>query len=135
MVVSPKQRRQVRQRAGGRCEYCHMPEAVDEAPFQVDHIRAEKHHGATVLSNLAWTCFPCNNHKSCNAAGYDPETGELQPLFNPREQDWHEHFEWGGPRLCGKTPIGRATVDVLAINADDRVAFRRELIAEGSFIQ
>jgi hypothetical protein len=55
----------------------------------------------------------------------------MQPLFNPRENDWNEHFEWDGPRLRGKTPIGRATIDVLAINANDRVAFRRELIQEG----
>ena len=110
-----------------------MPAALDEAPFQVDHVRAAKHHGPTELSNLAWACFACNIHKSCNAAGYDPETDEMQPLFNPREQDWQEHFEWHGSRLRGKTPIARATIDVLGVNADDRVAYRRELIKEGCF--
>lgn len=108
-----------------------MPAALDEAPFQVDHVRAEKHHGLTVLENLAWSCFQCNNRKSCNAAGYDPDTDEIESLFNPRAHDWDEHFDWAGPRLLGKTPIGRTTIDVLVINADDRVAFRYELIKEG----
>ena len=108
-----------------------MPEELDEAPFQVDHVRPEKHHGRTVLGNLALACFPCNNHKGSNAAGYDPETGQLVELFNPREQDWNEHFRWDGPYLRGATPTARATIDVLAINAPDRVAFRRELLKEG----
>ncbi len=133
MTVSRSQRRDVKQRASDCCEYCQMPAELDAAPFQVDHVRAEKHHGPTVLSNLTWACFPCNNHKSGNAAGYDPETDEMHPLFNPREQDWDEHFEWHGPRLRGKTPIGRATIDVLAINAADRVAYRKELIKEAVF--
>jgi hypothetical protein len=110
-----------------------MPAELDVAPFQIDHVRARKHRGATSILNLAWTCFPCNNHKSCNAAGYDPESDEMQPLFNPREHVWHEHFEWNGPRLRGKTPVGRATIEVLAINAVDRLAFRRELMKEGRF--
>jgi len=110
-----------------------MPAELDNAPFQVDHVRAQKHHGPTTLMNLAWTCFPCNNHKSSNPAGFDPDTNLMEPLFHPREHIWDEHFEWDGPYLRGKTPAGRTTIDVLAINADDRVAFRRELIKEGLY--
>lgn len=133
MAVSRAQRRNVKDRAGDRCEYCQMPAELDEAPFQVDHLRPEKHHGQTVLENLAWTCFPCNNHKGCNVAGYDPHTDQMEPLFNPRKHVWTEHFQWDGPRLLGKTAISRTTIDVLAINAADRVAFRQELIAESLF--
>ena len=32
-------RRQVRERAGERCEYCLSPEALSFAPHQVDHIQ------------------------------------------------------------------------------------------------
>ena len=31
----------VRRRAGLRCEYCHLPEAIAELPFQFDHVIAE----------------------------------------------------------------------------------------------
>jgi hypothetical protein len=44
--------RLVWQRAQGRCEYCQMPEAADDAPFEVDHIIARKHLGPTIASNL-----------------------------------------------------------------------------------
>lgn len=132
MAVSSSLRQFVRQRASGCCEYCQMPQEFDEATFQVDHIRAGKHQGPTVADNLAWACFPCNNHKGPNVAGY-AETDEIQPLFNPRQDVWDEHFEWNGPELVDRTPKGAATINVLAINLPDRVAFRRELVEEGIF--
>jgi hypothetical protein len=45
MVASPPQR--VRDRAVGRCEYCHLPQAASNIPFEIDHITARKHHGRT----------------------------------------------------------------------------------------
>jgi 5-methylcytosine-specific restriction endonuclease McrA len=51
------------QRADGRCEYCRMPQAFDESPFEIDHIIARKHGGATVQGNLALSCFHDNSHK------------------------------------------------------------------------
>jgi hypothetical protein len=30
----------VRERAGGRCEYCRMPAAYDPIPFEIDHVIA-----------------------------------------------------------------------------------------------
>lgn len=41
----------VRRRAELRCEYYHLPEAVAELRFQVDHVVAEKHGGPTHESN------------------------------------------------------------------------------------
>ena len=110
-----------------------MPAVCDSAPFQIDHVRAQKHHGPTTADNLAWACFPCNNHKAANLAGIDPETEAMARLFHPREDQWEEHFTWEGARLLGKTAVGRATVDVLGINHSDRVALRQELLAEGVF--
>jgi hypothetical protein len=57
----------------------------------------------------------------------------LIPLFNPRRHKWNRHFRWKGPLLLGRTPIGRVTIQVLAINEALRVALREELIAEGLF--
>ena len=133
MAIDSALRRRVVDRAGNRCEYCRMPAAFDSAPFQIDHVRARKHHGPTTADNLAWACFPCNNHKATNLAGIDPETKTMARLFHPREDQWEEHFAWEGPRLLGKTAVGRATIDVLGINHPERVALRQELLAEGVF--
>ena len=126
-------RQLVRDRARRRCEYCQMPEDGDVQPFQLDHIRATKHSGPTSLQNLAWSCLPCNVFKGPNVAGYDPESDSLQPLFNPRRDDWSDHFEWTGAELVGLTPIGRTTIQVLRINETDRVELREVLIALGVF--
>lgn len=37
--------RLVWRRARRRCEYCQMPQAYDEAAFEIDHIIAKKHGG------------------------------------------------------------------------------------------
>jgi hypothetical protein len=47
----------VRERAGGRCEYCRLPQAGSNIPFEVDHIIARKHRGRTVAGNLALACW------------------------------------------------------------------------------
>jgi hypothetical protein len=62
----------------------------------------------------------CNNYKGDRTAGVDPATGETMPLFNPRRQNWFEHFRWSedGLRIIGLTPTGRATVAVLHLSDD-----------------
>jgi hypothetical protein len=50
---------ELRRLAGRRCDYCRMPEQFDRLPFQVDHVIAEQHGGATLLENLAWSCLHC----------------------------------------------------------------------------
>ena len=72
-------RKQMRDRAGDRCEYCHLPQSCSVLPHEVDHIRARKHRGPTTLQNTCWACAYCNNGKGSNAAGYDPQTDELVP--------------------------------------------------------
>ena len=126
-------RTQVRDRARNRCEYCRMPAEFDSADFQVDHVRPQKHRGATKLENLAWACFPCNNHKGPNLTGIDPQTDSIAAVYDPRTQAWTEHFEWDGPELVGLTPTGRATIAVMEINDASRVALRKELMFEGVF--
>jgi len=109
-------------RARSRCEYCRIPAAQTEQVLTFDHIIAVQHHGATVASNLALACFPCNRQKGPNLAGIDPVHGKLSPLFHPRRHRWDRHFRWQGARLFGKTAIGRVTIYVLDIN--HRCAFR-----------
>lgn len=118
-------------RAGNRCEYCLIPRFALPLPFQIDHILAVQHGGETVEENLALACPHCNRFKGPNIAGLDPETAKLSRLFDPRRDAWADHFEFEGPRLIGKTPIGRATIRVLAMNADDLLFIRMELLVEG----
>jgi hypothetical protein len=125
--------RQVWIRARDRCEYCHLPAAAYPLLFHVDHIIARQHGGETELDNLALACLHCNRHKGPNIAGVDPATGSLSRLFHPRRDEWAGHFEWHGSELCGKTPVGRATIAVLAINDPDIAVVRAELMGEGVY--
>src|SRR5258708_2462641 len=114
-------RKLVLERSGYRCEYCQLSQDSTTLPHEVDHIRAKTHRGPTSLENTCLACAYCNGAKGTNVAGYDPETGELVPLFNPRTGTWSEHFAWDGPILIGQTVEGRATIEVLNINDPDRV--------------
>lgn len=133
MSVGKGLEKRIRDRAGGLREYCHVPEALPRLKFAVDHIWARQHGGRTKYDNLALACGFCNRHKGPNVAGVDPRTGRLAPLFNPRSQRWSQHFRRRGPRVVGLTPVGRATIAVLAMNHPNQVAVRRELIGEGRF--
>lgn len=126
--ISATQREQVRRRGNGRCEYCRLPEEFSTYKHQVDHIIPHKHGGSDHINNLAWACFRCNNNKSTDVASYDPKTTKLFPLYNPRQQDWDDHFAIEDGFIYGKTPEGRVTVNVLHMNADKRVETRRDLI-------
>ncbi|MSU58786.1 MAG: HNH endonuclease [Pedosphaera sp.] len=130
--MSPELRQQVRERAGGRCEYCRLPDWVELAgPFHVEHVVARQHRGTDVLSNLAWACSRCNRHKGTNLSGVDPDSDEVVTLFNPRRERWEEHFEIVGAIIRGRSPAGRVTAWLLQMNAERRVELRSELIGQG----
>ena len=121
----------MRQRAGDRCEYCRLPQAYTTLPHEVDHIRSLKHRGPTTPGNLCWACARCNSYKGTDVSAYDPVSGELVPLFNPRVEVWPDHFEWNGTTLVGKTGTGRATIELLQINLSERLGHRRLLAQAG----
>ena len=85
------------------------------------------------MENTCFACAHCNAAKGANVAGFDPETDVLVPLFDPRGDNWKEHFRWHGGVLVGLTPIGRVTIDVLRVNDADCVEQRQELIEAGLF--
>jgi hypothetical protein len=125
MPVDSSLRDLVRTRARDRCEYCRIHQ--DDDPFfrfHIEHIVPRKHGGATVEANLAFSCQHCNLHKGANLTGVDPLTGDVVALFDPRKDQWNEHFAWRGIALMGLTPTGRATVRVLVMNARDRMDLR-----------
>lgn len=57
--IPERLRRQVRERAGGRCEYCLIPEADMYYPHEPDHSIAEKHGGPTSLISPPRLCRVC----------------------------------------------------------------------------
>ena len=126
-------RRQVRERAGYRCEYCLLAEEDAHLPHEPDHIIAEKHGGASTLENLALACFDCNRFKGSNIASLDPKSGQLVPLFNPRTQNWEEHFEVSGGQIMPLTAVGRVTEQVLRLDLPKRVEVREILADLGDY--
>ena len=99
--------------------------------FHIEHIRPRKHGGCDDLSNLALACGHCNLHKSSNLSEVDPETDEIVELFHPRKESWNNLFAFDGPWIVGRTPSGRATVDVLNMNDPERVLLRSALLDAG----
>jgi hypothetical protein len=122
----------VRERAGRRCEYCHLREEdAGTLAFQIEHIIAKQHGGTDDPGRLCYACPQCNWAKGPNLAGL--LDGKLYPLFNPRKQSWHRHFHWDYTILVGKTKTGSVTVQVLNINDPARVMLREHLLFEGRF--
>lgn len=73
----------VRQRAGGICEYCRIPQAASPLiPFHVEHIIPKQHGGSDDPKGLALACDRCNAYKGPNLTSIDPDTGDVVPLFN-----------------------------------------------------
>lgn len=125
-------RSQVRERAQGRCEYCHLPEEVDVIAFEIDHITAEQHGGLTELGNLAYSCFECNRKKGPNLTSIDPQTNEITILFNPRTQQRSDHFQLNKDgTFTGRTAAGRTTIRLLRLNDPERGQERIGLIVAG----
>ena len=127
MTVPEPVRRLVSERARHCCEYCLLNERDSYTPHQVDHIVSQKHGGRSDPQNLAWACTRCNSWKGSDIGSIDPETDELVPLFQPRRDRWKDHFELRGYRIEPLTPVGSATVRLLRLNADQRMAERRIL--------
>ena len=125
-------KRQVRERADDRCEYCRLSQRHEEdRRFHVEHIIALRHRGRNDLDNLALACALCNLMKGPCLAGLDPDGDRLTHLFHPRQDAWDEHFRRKCPSIMGLTDVGRTTVWLLDMNCDDRVMLRSALIDLG----
>lgn len=123
-------RRSVEERANHLCEYCSYPATETFYPHEIDHVIAEKHGGVTTLENLAYACWECNRYKGTDLGSFDPHTGRFSFLFNPRRQEWNEHFSFENDQIVGLTPEGRTTVNLLKMNIEERVSERKILPKE-----
>lgn len=124
----------VRHRAGHRCEYCGMSQALQGATFHIEHILPLTCGGLTTEENLALACPSCNLHKSDRSHAVDPATSEKVELFHPRHHAWAEHFIWSGKHVEGRTAIGRASVSALDLNHPRRIRVREAEAMLGLFV-
>jgi hypothetical protein len=123
-------------RANRACEYCDAPEVISNFAFEVDHTTPISKAGSDDFDDLALSCRIFNLRKSDHTDAIDPLTQTVVPLFNPRRQNWSEHFE-KLPRspyeIIGKPPIGRATVLRLNLNSSLQLCAREFWVALGIF--
>lgn len=126
MSISDNLRRQIIEEAKHRCEYCKTSSQLTGTPLVMEHIFPRSQGGSDDHSNLAASCYRCNEFKGVKTNATDPETGQFVPLFNPRTQAWRDHFAWvsSGTHVLGVTPTGRATVIALRLNNENMVAAR-----------
>ncbi len=126
--------RDVAGRAANLCEYCRLPQATQEATFHVDHIHPRSQDGPTTFDNLALACVTCSLKKAARTRAVDPNTSGEARLFNPRTDDWIDHFAFAeSGQILASTSIGRATIVLLAMNRPAIVLIRRELAILGRF--
>ncbi len=117
-------RREIRERAKQRCEYCLIHEREATFAHEPDHLISRRHGGETTSLNLAWSCFDCNRLKGSDLSSMDLETGRVVRLFNPRRDNWHKHFRLRQGRIIPLTAIGRATEYLLQFNRNDAIDSR-----------
>jgi hypothetical protein len=92
-------------------------------PFQIDHIVAENHGGETVADNL----LQRSEHR-----GDGFRLWSTDPAVQSVAHKWTDHFFFfQHARLEGRTEVGRVTIHVLAMNAEELLSFRTELLEAG----
>lgn len=131
--ISTALRKRVIEVSRFRCGYCLTSSHIIGPLLEIEHIISEARGGSTEENNLWLACPICNSHKGDRIEGIDPESGLKVSFFNPRTDQWNEHFEWieGGAIINGKTPKGRVTVTALSMNHPDIVSARRLWVIAG----
>lgn len=122
--VSVALRDLVRIRAERLCEYCLICDDDTYFGCQVDHIISVKHGGKTQENNLAYACIFCNRNKGSDI-GSISNTHRFTRFFNPRVDQWKNHFRLEGVKIIPITPIGEVTSIILDFNHVDRLFERR----------
>ncbi|MBZ0293916.1 MAG: HNH endonuclease, partial [Anaerolineae bacterium] len=72
-------------------------------------------------------CLDCNRNKGSDFASFDPESGEIALLYNPRQDPWEAHFRLDEARIIPLTPKGRVTEFILKLNDSKRLLNRQRL--------
>jgi len=75
----------------------------------------------------------CNTHKSAHVLGCDEHGFDDRRLFNPRKDNWDDHFVFDAVtlQLRGKTAVGQGTVNRLRMNDPIQIEARRSWLELG----
>jgi HNH endonuclease len=126
--ISEKLRTKIRKQAKNRCGYCLLPQFLNPTLLEIEHIIPTAKGGTNDEENLWLACRLCNGYKATQTEVFDVETNQTILLFNPRSQDWNEHFEWNDEFIVGKTPCGSVTVGALKLNNEIILPVRKRWI-------
>lgn len=129
-AIPRKMRQQVATRADYLCEYCLISEDDTFLGCHVDHIISVKHGGQATINNLAYACVVCNRQKGSDLGSIDWKTKNLIRFFNPRLDQWPDHFSLKGANIIFLTSIGEVTARILSFNSDSQLIERQTLIDE-----
>jgi HNH endonuclease len=131
--ISQKLINKIRRDAKYRCGYCQLPQDLIPNMLEIEHLLPLAEGGESEEENLWLACRNCNSYKSSKTKAVDPETNHLVKIFNPRTQNWNEHFDFSqeGIEIIGKTACGRATVVALRLNFEQAVTARRNWVIVG----
>jgi len=135
-VTEPTHRelqRQIREEADNRCGYCLSPQHLVLGPLEIEHIHPRCKGGMDEARNLWLACRMCNNFKATQTSANDPQTVQNVALFNPRQDEWSQHFRWSedGVHILGITACGRATVIALQLNNIVATTVRQNWVQAG----
>jgi hypothetical protein len=125
----------VAERAHHRCEYCHAPESIFNAVLEVEHITPIVAGGTNTEDNLALACRSCNGFKGSRRSSIDPESGQEERLYHPRQDRWDDHFSVSADscEIAVLTGIGRVTALCLKMNSRAQLTARPFWVQLGLF--
>jgi HNH endonuclease len=125
----------VAERAHHRCEYCRAPESIFNAVLEVEHITPIVAGGTSTEDNLALACRSCNGFKGSRSSSVDPESGQAERFYHPRQDRWDDHFSIGADscEIVALTGTGRVTALCLKINSRSQLTARQFWVQLGLF--
>ncbi len=131
--ISEKTKVKIRLIANNSCGYCLCRQEYVWNILEIDHIYPLAKGGKTSEENLWLICSTCNNAKYNKTEAFDSITEKTVPIFNPRTQNWNEHFSWSknGTKIIGKTAVGRATINALHLNRERFIKIRKHWVSAG----
>jgi hypothetical protein len=133
VTISKRLRDRIRRQADDRCGYCLSPQKLVLGQLEIEHLVPRALGGKDDEDNLWLACRMCNGYKGKQIKAIDPQTDQPAAIFNPRKQNWSEHFQWSedGSMIIGLTPTGRATVEALQLNNPLALVVRLEWVSAG----
>ena len=131
--IAEKLKRKIRNQAQNRCGYCLLPQSLNPGQLEIEHILPTARGGTDDEENLWLSCRLCNGYKGVQTEATDRKTGKTVLLFNPRTNNWNEHFKWKADKIVGKTACGRATIQALKLNNEIILPVRKKWMTAGWF--